>query len=197
MQQPQENEPDNVAALKKLHYLTILVYWAGFPFFLSHGILSRCLFPALSLIPMTASGLFAIYRLFRLRKKDGQYQILLGENEQPKGSKEDFLLALVDIVIVVLDVFAFVGTCIFTYARSYGGRFQALAAYGTVMLFVDVAIHIILLRKSVPKMFGRKHDCAANCPNCRGSREVAGASEDRYSDVVEVSAPPREGGSRA
>ena len=86
---------------------------------------------------MSVSFCTACYRLVKLRQRDGQYQILLGEEHEAPKSNSEMILSLMDLGLIIANVLGFAFTCVFTYARSYGGRFQALAAYGTVMLFID------------------------------------------------------------
>ena len=137
MPQPYENDPDVVGILRRINWAIFINYWVCFPFLLSHGVLSHCAFPAVSLVPMSVSFCTACYRLAKLRSKDGQYQIVLGEeNETPKRNGE-IVLSLLDLGLIVGDLLGFAFTCVFTYAKSYGGRFQALAAYATIMLFID------------------------------------------------------------
>jgi hypothetical protein len=69
--------------------------------------------------------------------KNGQYQILLGDGDDPKKDGEPVLIILLDLGLVAANILVFVLTCIFTYGKSYGGRFQALAAHATMSLFVD------------------------------------------------------------
>jgi hypothetical protein len=138
MYQPQDNDPTTVASLRKLHWITFANYWIGFPFFISHSILSHRTFPALGLLPMSISFLLACWRLVKLHKKDGQYQIILGDENNPHKKDLDHLLALADLGIVVGDSLVFIFTCIFTYGGWRGAAWSMLAAYGTVALFVDM-----------------------------------------------------------
>jgi hypothetical protein len=137
MQQPQDNDPVIITHLRKIHWITFINYWISFALLLSHGIVSGLPFPALGLVPMSISFLLACYRLIKLHKQDGQYQILLGDDQPKKGNEKEYVLALADLSIIISDLLVFIFTCLFTYPRYWRG-FQALAAYGTVTLFVDM-----------------------------------------------------------
>lgn len=140
---PQPQEDSSVAAgLRRIHWLLFANFFVFLPFALSHGILSHCLFPVLGIIPLSFSAATALYRLYKLRNKsrDGEYQILLNdENGSPrKDGGASFVLTVLDLAFVVLDILMFAFTIVYTYAQSYGGRYQALAAYATIFLFVDL-----------------------------------------------------------
>jgi hypothetical protein len=135
MHQPTDSE-DNVKFLRRIYWIAITNALIGFPFFLSHVILAHLPFPALGLIPLTASFLLTSYRLIRSKDKNGQYQIILGDSAPEKGG-ESTIVILLDVILAATNILAFALTCVFTYARSYGGRFQALAAHATMALLVD------------------------------------------------------------
>jgi hypothetical protein len=136
-----QEDPSVAGVLRRINWLLFTNFFVFLPFALSHGILSRCLFPVLGIIPLSFSATTALYRLYKLRSKsrDGEYQILLhDENGSPLKDRESFILTLLDFVFVVLDILTFVGTVAFTYASHYGGRYQALAAYATIFIFADL-----------------------------------------------------------
>jgi len=191
MHQSLDDDASQIELLRRLYWTTIICFWAGLPFLLSHGICAHLVLPALGIIPMTVSQVTSIYRLIKLRKKgDHEYQIILGEGEHRNVEKEHFtgLLATLDIAIVLFEFLVFVFTCVVTYGFvSYSG-FQALAAYATVFLLVDMVIHGYLVVKYIANSSWKikRHDCSTNCPNCRAASEAAGAPTNRYRDMAEA-----------
>jgi hypothetical protein len=70
-----------------------------------------------------------------------------------------------------------------------------IVQHGDVLTFSS-GIHSYFFGKALHTLRQRlKHDCTAHCTNCRAARGAAAEeSEDRYTDIVEVAAAPRESG---
>lgn len=139
MHQSEDGQKGQLKTLRILYWLAFVFFWAGFPLCIAHGVVSNQVLPALGLIPTFASMVTSVYRVYQLRKKDSEYQIIIGERQRKSTMSEHFTVywALLDLAIINFDLLIYIFTCIVTFGK-WGNRSDALGAYATMFLLFDM-----------------------------------------------------------
>ncbi|KAL0930403.1 uncharacterized protein CTRU02_214478 [Colletotrichum truncatum] len=164
-----------------LRKISIISFVPAFIILFIHGIISSCPFPALGILPLSAS---AVLGLFIVRR---DFIAALGSPIQALSPSNIFFADL------FLGVFHFIFLLIsWVVIREPWDRGQiVLGTYGTVPLMVNTGIHFYVLIPQIAHMFSRR---TCDCPHCQSVNKPAffSSSTSEYTPLNEDDTEPED-----